>query len=727
MNWTGGRLQRHSNASDTAKHRQQQHFAKVKTNLLAGKKRSPPKHPNLDRIREHYEGPSRCTTRDSPPLEQSSRNVETQCFAQRSLQTSSRVVVGSRSAHEHTAHQEYSPASGNFRMVDVAIHDSARSADAKKRERERDSSVTGSEDGNDIDELDSLAQKRRKILLTGDWVSVGFQRAPRLKYVPPRQDDQIGRRRKVSDGHRAQYSGKLRSKILSPVASRDQPLPVEGLEQKASRKSRPTDVKISVGNKVILPGISSSAQSQRYSNGSAQPQSLRPQTESLDIMLLDNESRCMNSLQSLGPPSTIGSKNRGMSTPQPQFRSSSASLQHPKPQSSKVASILRSDSSDIVQSTLAQVGRPKPVVTSSQVMDNKIWETWMTAFNLPEDALSGGIASQEDNMQEQIEMISPGVSAAPTHPMAENNENGSPTHNDCGSLEELLHSDLGNSLELGLGSYAASDRVNDYTADIDKLQSSPPQESSFQSSPSASSILPQSNFKDLSPIPDLACDDESQASQSQPSSPSNRSSDHIGSSTSPLERQKNLQSFGRLVPKDETITPVLSLPEPKQSIEPQENSADEAWRQFVFGSDSEEVDIFHRHAAAELAHEPAYSEESYLVPQEFLDQSIGYSVAMNFSKPDHQHSTSDHGSQISGRNFSDATKGITEPAPSTSYTARYSTEANATHSYESDTSRQYSNYPLPSSSSNLAPASIALRGSRITTMDQPSQIRPKRG
>jgi hypothetical protein len=54
MNWTGGRLHRHSNAGSSLKHKQEQHFAKIKKNLLAGKRRISPRQPSLDRIRQFH-------------------------------------------------------------------------------------------------------------------------------------------------------------------------------------------------------------------------------------------------------------------------------------------------------------------------------------------------------------------------------------------------------------------------------------------------------------------------------------------------------------------------------------------------------------------------------------------------------------------------------------------------------------------------------------------------
>lgn len=63
----------------------------------------------------------------------------------------------------------------------------------------------------------------------------------------------------------------------------------------------------------------------------------------------------------------------------------------------------------MVESTVAQVGKSKPVVPSSQVLDNEVWETWMAPFDDQSDALD--ISGQPEEIYSAS--ISPGISTAP--------------------------------------------------------------------------------------------------------------------------------------------------------------------------------------------------------------------------------------------------------------------------------------------------------------------------
>jgi hypothetical protein len=84
-------------------------------------------------------------------------------------------------------------------------------------------------------------------------------------------------------------------------------------------------------------------------------------------------------------------------------------IKHPIPRSSKVSSILNSGSSEIANSTAAQVGKVKPVVPSSQVLDNETWETWMAPLL---DEVNCQPKNEEDSVAQE-RSISPGISTAP--------------------------------------------------------------------------------------------------------------------------------------------------------------------------------------------------------------------------------------------------------------------------------------------------------------------------
>jgi hypothetical protein len=95
----------------------------------------------------------------------------------------------------------------------------------------------------------------------------------------------------------------------------------------------------------------------------------------------------------------------------PIFSSSSAVLQHPKPVGFNVSTLLRSRSPEIAESTVAQVGGLKRLFSSSQLLDNELWETW-AAPQLNSESFKGS-EIYRNQMQHRGVSISPGVSQAP--------------------------------------------------------------------------------------------------------------------------------------------------------------------------------------------------------------------------------------------------------------------------------------------------------------------------
>lgn len=390
------------------------------------------------------------------------------------------------------------------------LYDATPSPRHRKREREESGSISNPEDDRLPDE-ESMSTKRRRLMMKGDWVGIGFQRPPPMTFGASRQQDKVGKRRRVTDGHQARYNTK-QAIITSPFVKKLHPTFVEpsSVQPSPRIKSGRNDVRISIGGKVVPPGISSSSvYSKKTGYHQHTPLSERPQTRSSDVMLLDNEEGVFCGIEShrglvtgetkcydterreyyslyvhpnlhgahhhpknealvrtssyssasqthgnqeaeerqstrlvqdkvqrqsmhnqkrqqrtrlsvsdvVDSPRSAKPKNRrDVESRRPESRrkstpiySSSVSLQHPKPQSSKVSSILRSASTDLDGSTAAQIGRENPVVPASQILDNEAWESWLAPL---QDEQSD---DQEESVANHGISISPGVSAAPTY------------------------------------------------------------------------------------------------------------------------------------------------------------------------------------------------------------------------------------------------------------------------------------------------------------------------
>ncbi|KAH8796700.1 hypothetical protein BGZ57DRAFT_723530, partial [Hyaloscypha finlandica] len=439
MNWTGGRLSRHSGSSNPVKARQKQHFAKVQQALRSGpKNHSPIKWTFFDHVLGDREGTQRETPAARPTTLQAYDHRDSQSNRTHHGHRSSIGYAAPQSSSRHSS-QSVEIALGRQTLIPVMQQPRRVPADdlynvtppPREAKREREESAAISEMENMVDqEEESLSEKRRKILRKGDWVGVTIQRPLRLSFTSPRKEENIGRRRKITDGHRARYSSK-QLHITSPFPNKRRLLVNQSSSQGGLQNREPprTDVRISIGGRVVPPGVSSSSAPRRMGSHSTTAYG-RSQTTSPDMMLLDpNASAGHESPRTASKPEgkdhhPVGHQNNlepypnirhaGI-TPTPEnnnpyprrliFSSSTASIHHPAPQSSRVSVLLRSASSDVAESTMAQVGKNKPVIPSSQVLENEIWETWIA----PEQKYDYSSDYNEQGGVQRVP-ISPGVS-----------------------------------------------------------------------------------------------------------------------------------------------------------------------------------------------------------------------------------------------------------------------------------------------------------------------------
>lgn len=500
MNWTGGRLSRHSGASNTVKDRQKQHFAKVQQALRRGpKKHSPIKWTFFDHAVEDHDRRKRETSFAQQRAPHVYNGQQNQSHWQQYGHLSSIRNLAPQNSSGHSTRSR-NPSQDRplkapvpqqpARVPTGDLYTATPPPQNLKRERQDSVAFLETDNMAEQEEGETISEKRRKILRKGDWVGVSIQRPLQLAFASPRKEENIGRRRKVSDGHRARYSSK-HLHIASPFPTKTRLLPHQASSQ-ATRQERTaarTDVKISIGGRVVPPGISSSSAHRRLGSHST-IQHRRSQTILSDVMLLDtslaqeklqisvgdpvatrfstyghqidlpdqdfcpmhtspapdaeqhehmpNEaeykgdgwanvySRDVSELPENGPDSAshrdnFKSTSQSYNTPASEayvkqdtqagrliFSSSTGSMHHPAPRSSRVSVLLRSASSDIAESTIAQVGKNRPFVTSSQVLENEIWKMW-AAQEQAYDHFSDSSGCNERS-KAQREIISPGIS-----------------------------------------------------------------------------------------------------------------------------------------------------------------------------------------------------------------------------------------------------------------------------------------------------------------------------
>ncbi|KUJ18172.1 uncharacterized protein LY89DRAFT_668355 [Mollisia scopiformis] len=500
MNWTGGRLQR-STAASGVKHQQKQHFAKVAQNLRSGSKfKSPVKWSVFDLIAEDRERGQR----ESPAAHQvhvTSNREQSRLLAQHHTGLYPNAhVAGKRESSKTNTSSAYrvnshisrtnnrikpSPVPVPARVPDDDLYNATPPPPPPRNiKQQREESVPLSEIDSFVEpkqEQESVFEKRRRVLRRGDWVGVGIQKPLQIAFASPRDEENIGRRRKIpTGGHRARYETK-QTHITSPFPQRARCpaniAPSAWAKQLRQIEAEKADVRISIGGKVVPPGLSSSSAPRTAIHN-------RSQATPSDVMLLDDDvfqgkekelpsnvvhnyihfsrENSQNTYQApeiaqmqiglpsddyqiqqhledfqswagispnddfdrdsfdeelLREPDTTPFRvqelaepvdpHNGMHPGQVVFSSSSTSIHHPKPQSSRVSVLIRSDSSESAQSTKAQVGKRREAVPSSQVDENKLWESWIAPLYQESSQDTNGFG---DERYRTNVSISPGIS-----------------------------------------------------------------------------------------------------------------------------------------------------------------------------------------------------------------------------------------------------------------------------------------------------------------------------
>jgi hypothetical protein len=298
MNWTGGRLSRHSrNCKSTVLSLQKQHFAKVRKREIRGIPRpSPTRWSVFDTI--ELENPQWRTDCLSGPQIQQSRTD----LAKQKRTSSQEAIVLKRKRHARNNFSDVDTTNTDNPILSEITDDDIYNATPEppnlarhecEHTHEREHQPKHSLPQNKIrlntkEGKVSLEEKKRRLLGRGDWIGINFQQPIKLKFTPLKDDEILGKRRKLSDDHRRR-GAKRQTPVISPFARRQKEIVALDGAHPQVRAVRPlqlnNDVRISIGGREIRSGIGSSTV-----DGRNPPDATDSSQNSVsDFMLLDSD------------------------------------------------------------------------------------------------------------------------------------------------------------------------------------------------------------------------------------------------------------------------------------------------------------------------------------------------------------------------------------------------------------------------------------------------------
>ncbi|CZS88021.1 uncharacterized protein RCO7_00990 [Rhynchosporium graminicola] len=346
MNWTGGGLQRHStaNSKSIALQRQKQHFARAQQKLRTGGivyKNSPAKFSvfGIDvRDRERLDQKV-SSTRYSSSFKGEIRSQRSQA----GLASTAYLPPPENWARPRDQSQEHE----SYRcqrlfikgdpspVLEDDLYNATPPPRPMKRKRNDSESDVASMSQGGRREKESLSDIKKRLLRRGDWVGITTQKPLQLAFGSVEDANDIGRRRKVTNGQKAKYRS-AQSHIISPFAARSRLLEYQsGDTRQPQRTHIPVpDVRISIGGRTVPPGVSSSIGQRRGPLTSGRKNS---RAVSSDFLLLDNDSfRPFHNKEHSRPPTERSAQTSLLLESSPraasQYRSDRASEQTPSRQ-----------------------------------------------------------------------------------------------------------------------------------------------------------------------------------------------------------------------------------------------------------------------------------------------------------------------------------------------------------------------------------------------------------
>ena len=465
MNWNGGRLHRHSAATNprrSAAQRQKQNFAKAQQRNLdsanspetlsilgnivqvgAGKdKAKPASHDSSNSHNHdiHYLSSHAGELIPRPPTRRSNS-----CHASQGFD------IGEYHTEQLRITRE--PISDNEGVRNVP----STAVKSEQRKQSKPSNRNASSKKKGKLAKDSTTEERRKRALRSL-----AQRASDLTLLPiklpqkaPIDVDQFCKRRKIDEHERAQFVSQ-RFMVESPFTGRHKPLMDVSKDFLHTHKN----IKVRIGSD-LLTGCESTMNGSRTSLPFRIQRSTRSPSRSSSIMLLDTETESVVGMSHddwdsqphesssgkylseeltgsssfshgyrriTGVPQHPASSTRGtygQGTDQtgtsPSFRTqsppydnaqkthsvSNVDLQHPQPKTWRRPKCIRAKSAQSTQSNVAEVGEDSPVVQQNRIIDKALWRTWLAS---PIHAGASDCEQHEPEKDLMQDIISPGFS-----------------------------------------------------------------------------------------------------------------------------------------------------------------------------------------------------------------------------------------------------------------------------------------------------------------------------
>jgi hypothetical protein len=300
MNWTGGRLSRHSrNTNGSLIQRQKQHFAQARSYLLNGpQKRSPIKWSIFDKIEGAARGGSlnlyttpRSARHNQPDFGPKDKGrLRKRHRSQTSLKSTlpEATFQGDEKSGFGRESSQGPLANGGSHH---GVYQEIWSPSGAEIGREKAPAVETADGVNVVYEADSLEERRRRILRRIDWVGANIQHPIKLRFTVTEEDERLGKRRRVTACHKSQFGAVIQPIITSPFTKPRQKPKEHGSLGTQSSNENSTEalprnhVRISIGGRHVAAGVASSTSHSKTVGGRFA--SSRASTS--DEMLLDED------------------------------------------------------------------------------------------------------------------------------------------------------------------------------------------------------------------------------------------------------------------------------------------------------------------------------------------------------------------------------------------------------------------------------------------------------
>jgi hypothetical protein len=310
MNWTGGRLSRHSrNANSSLIHRQKQHFAKARINHLNGpQKTSPATWSVFDKVQGAARGDSlklsttpHLAGHNQPDVGQKDRSRSQKSErSENNLKSTlpEATFQGEKRSGFGREPNGESLTNGGSRL---GVYQKTRSISDAVIGKKQAPSVETADGMNVVNEADSLEERRRRILRRIDWVGANIQHPIKLRFTVIENGERLGKRRRITARHQSQFGAIVQPMVTSPFAKPRQKQRIHGSlgTQNAngdSSEALPTNhVRISIGGRHVGAGVASNTSHSKTVGGHF----VTSQASTPDVMLLDGDNMSRQQRQQL--------------------------------------------------------------------------------------------------------------------------------------------------------------------------------------------------------------------------------------------------------------------------------------------------------------------------------------------------------------------------------------------------------------------------------------------